>query len=84
MKYIWNPHNRRYNWSSKSGKKPGDSYEVEFLEIMEAKGKKPLGASELTKEELVKEYSSKGATVLDVQTDNKGDQTLKIIKPKEK
>lgn len=66
------------------GKQPGESYEVEFLEVMEKKGIKHSGATELTKEELLQEYASHEKNMAHIQIDDKGKQTLKIHKQGEK
>lgn len=65
-----------------NGKKPGESIEPEFIEYMKEKGQKPAGATELTKDELLKEYTSKGKSVLRIDVDDKGNQTIHI--PKER
>ena len=63
-----------------NGKKPGDSMQEEFLEIMKKKEIKPLGHSELNKEELIQEYISKDKKVLDISIDDKGKSSYKIFK----
>lgn len=65
------------------GKKPGESYEVEFLEVMEKKGKKPIGATELSRTEMIAEQVSHGKSVMSIEIDNEGKQTIKVAKPKE-
>ena len=65
------------------GKTAGTSYEVEFLEVMERKGKKPSGATELTKIELLQEYASHGKKIAHIEIDDKGNQTMKIHKKEE-
>lgn len=83
MNYLWNIEiqdiKEAQELARSRGKKEGDSYEVEFLEIMKKKGKKPCGATELTKEELLNEYTSKGKSVLDISVDKEGKQVIKII-----
>lgn len=62
------------------GKKAGESYEAEFLEVMEKKGQKPACATELTHNELLAQYAEKDKKVLDISHDDKGQQTIKICK----
>ena len=64
------------------GKKPGDSMEEELNEYMQARGKKSIGATELTQDELLKEHASHGKKVLSIETDKNGKQKYKIIKKK--
>lgn len=66
------------------GKLSGESYEVEFLEVMKKKGIQPSGSTELNKEELLSEYLSHDKKILDISTDDKGKQTIKIHKKKKK
>ena len=69
--------------AKKNGKKPGENMEEEFLQYMKEKGKTPSCATELTKEELSREYNSKGKSILDGTIDNKGDLSF-VIKKAEK
>ena len=64
------------------GKKPGESYEVEFLEVMAKKGQKPACATELTHDELLAQYAEKDKTILDISHNAQGQQTLRVIKKK--
>lgn len=88
MNYIW--HDVEYDdiieaqaLARERGKKAGESYEVEFLEIMEKKGKKPSGATELNQTEFLQEYASHGKNIAHVEVDYKGNQTLKIHKKRD-
>lgn len=54
-----------------NGKKAGGSMQEEFLEYVKEKNIKKLGATELTKEELIKEYESYGKKILRINTDKK-------------
>lgn len=56
--------------------------EYHFLQLMKALGKKPMGATELNKKELLNEMTSKGNTVFDISTDKNGKPIYKIIKRK--
>ena len=86
MKYIWNVTIEDYleviELAKKNGKKAGDSMETELLQVMKKKNKKPIGATELTIEEMMKEQASHGKKVLGIETDKTGKQTYKIAKPK--
>jgi len=86
MKYLWNITADEYfeivELAKKHGKKAGDSMEAEFLQVMKNKNKKPVGATELTTEELMKEQASHGKSVLSIETDETGKQKYKIVKPK--
>jgi hypothetical protein len=64
----------------KRGKKAGESYEVEFLEVMAKKGQKPACATELTHNEILAQYAEKDKTILDVSHNSQGEQTLRVIK----
>lgn len=68
--------------AKKHGKKAGDSYETEFLEIMKNKNIKPSGSTELSMDELLKEGASHGQNILGMETDKEGKTTYKIIKKK--
>ena len=65
------------------GKKAGESYEAEFLEVMEKKGQKPACATELTHDELLAQYAENDKTILDISHNAEGEQTLRVIKKKE-
>ena len=82
MKRIWhitlNDYLEIVKRAKAGGLKPGDSMEDYLEEYMEEQGKEPSGHTELTKEELLREWTSKGKKVLDVETDNEGKQSYKI------
>jgi len=42
----------------------------------------PVGATELTREELLKEHALNGRKILDIQVDDKGETTKSIVKRK--
>jgi hypothetical protein len=63
------------------GRKPGESYEDVLLAYMEIKGRKPLGMTELTKDEMLKEMVSKNNSVLQVDVDKNGKEKYTICKP---
>jgi hypothetical protein len=69
--------------AKKLNRKPGESIEDVFLAYMKIKGQKPIGNTELTKEEMLNEMVSKGNKILDVEVNNKGETNYKIIKPKD-
>ena len=82
MRYLYNITIEDYfeavKRAKENGKKPGDSIEEEFMQIMKEKGQKPLGASELTNDELLKEHSSKGKNILSIEIDKEGKSQYKI------
>ena len=84
MQYLWNITLEDYQEVIKraknNGKVPGDSMGEEFLELMAEKNQKPLGATELNKEELMYEYRSKGSNPLSIETDEKGNTKYKFLK----
>jgi len=65
------------------GLKPGESLEQVLLAYMEIKGRKPLGSTELSKEEFLREAISKDNKILNVSVDKEGKQTYTFIKKKE-
>jgi hypothetical protein len=64
------------------GKVAGQSFEEEFLEIMEKKGKKSSGSTELSQDELLKEVTSHDKKVLSMETKD-GKTLFKTIKEDE-
>ena len=65
------------------GKVAGESYEVEFLEVMEKKGIKHSGATELNKEELISEYLSHDKKILSIKHNSEGKAEYKVMKKKD-
>jgi len=63
-----------------NNKKPGESMEKEFLAYMKEKNCKPMGHTELNKEELLKEYASHDKSVMDIETDSKGKNKYTFFK----
>jgi len=86
MNHIWNVTGDDYievvRISKELGIKPGESMEEVFVAYMNIKGKKPMGATELSKEELVKEYLSHDKKILEMNVNVEGKTTYKIIKNK--
>ena len=78
MKYLWEIPLDDYlevcKIAKANGVKPGESIEKYFLAYMKIKNKKPSCATELTEDELIKEYLSKGKNVL--QINNKDGQYI--------
>lgn len=66
-----------------NGVKPGESMEKEFLEYAKEKGLKPIGATELNRDELLREHASKGKKILDIRTQKDGKQEIRIAEPGE-
>jgi hypothetical protein len=56
------------------GKKVGESIEDELRQYMKERGQKSVGHTELTHDEMLKEYASKGQKVLSMET--KDDKTI--------
>ena len=66
------------------GIKPGESIEKVLIEYMEEKGQKPQ-ATDLNKEELLKNLASEGKKILSIEHDEEdGEQTIRIIKKEKK
>jgi len=80
MNYLWeitvDDYLKVCDMAKENGKKPGDSMQQEFLEYMEQKNIKSIGATELTKKELQKEYKSHDKKVLNIKTDANGNMSL--------
>jgi len=87
MYYMWNLTTRDYleiiKRAKANGRKAGDSMEEELHEYMKEKNQKPIGATELSMDELLKEQASHGKNVLGIETDEDGKTKYKIIEKKE-
>ena len=59
---------------------PGESLEPYLIKYMQEKGKKSSAHTELTKEEMIKEYNSHGKSVLSSEVDDKGKTKYKYYK----
>lgn len=86
MRSIWNPTIddvlEAIELAKSRGKKDGESYEAEFIEVMQKKNKKPVGFTELTDKEMIAEQLSHGNKILEIETkDNK--TNFKFYKPEE-
>jgi hypothetical protein len=88
MKAIWNPSIEQYleavDLAKSRGKKPGESFETEFFEVMNKYNMKPSGFTELNKDEMIQETLSHGKSILDLSVDEKGKGTFKTYKPEDK
>lgn len=62
------------------GIKPGEPMEKVALEYMKEKGKKSLGATDLTIEELMKDAKEKGINSMAIEHDKEGKQKIKCFK----
>lgn len=86
MKSIWNPTLDQVieamELAQARGKKPGESYEDEFFEVMEKYNQKPCGNTELNKEEFLSDLAQRGGNILDVSIDDTGKSTYTHIKQK--
>lgn len=67
-----------------NGKKPGDSMEEELRTYMNIKNQKPIGRTELNKEEFIKECISKNKNLADLTVEKDGKCEIKFFKPKRK
>jgi len=63
-----------------NGKKPGDSMEEELREYAREKGIEPIGNTELTTDELLKDAKAKGRNPISIEHDANGKETIKYIK----
>jgi hypothetical protein len=84
MNYMWNPEMQdvldAQELARSRGKVAGQDYTTEFLEIMKKRNKKPFGANEFNKEELINHLTEKSGKLLKINTDDKGVQTFEIYK----
>lgn len=85
MNYVWkfdsiDDYLNIVNMAKKNGKKPGEPMTEELIEYCKQKGIKPIGATELNKEELIREYTSKDNNVLSLDINKEGKQIIKINK----
>jgi hypothetical protein len=69
--------------AKEAGIKEGESMEEVFIKYMEEQNKKPIGATELSMDEMLKEQASHGKSVLGIETDKEGKTKYKIVKKKE-
>ena len=88
MKYMWSITVGDYleivKRAKANGKEMGDSMEQELIEYMKETNRKPLGVTELSMDELLKEKASQGLNVLSIETDKDGKQTYKVVKKKDR
>ena len=86
MRYLWSLNIDDYmeivKRAKANGKKAGDSMEEELMQYMKEKDKKPIGATELNMDEMLKEQAYKGLSVLGIETSKDGKTKYKIIKKK--
>lgn len=66
--------------AKKNGCQPGESMEKYVIEYMKERNRKPIGVTELTKEEMVKEHVSHGKNVISMETDKEGNTKYKFTK----
>lgn len=88
MNYMWNPSIEEVieaqELARSRGKIPGQDYTTEFLEIMKQRNKRPFGANEFNKEELITHLTEQSGKLLKINTDDKGIQTFELHKKEEK
>lgn len=86
MNSIWNLTIEEYleivKRAKEDGVKPGESIEKYVIEYMNIIGKKPLGHTELSKKELIKEYNSHNKKVMEIDVDKEGKSTYKFYEGK--
>ena len=87
MQELWNPTIEdvleAQELARSHGKGAGESYEDEFREVMQKKGKKPFGHTELNKDELLTDLAHKHGNVLNMNVDSQGVTTYNVIKKNE-
>jgi len=66
--------------AKKNGKKPGENFETELMQVLKKNDVKSIGATELTTDELVKEYASHDKKVLNIKVDKEGNTKFNITK----
>ena len=71
-----------YRRARADGVKEGESIQKYVTEYMKEKNIKPIGATELTNEELMNEQASHGKNVLKIETDDHGETKIKFKKGK--
>jgi len=69
--------------AKEAGIKEGESMEEIFIAYMKEQNKNPIGSSELSMDELLKEGASHGQKILGMETDKEGKTKYKIVKKKE-
>lgn len=88
MKAVWtitiDDYLKVIEMAKANGKTIGDSMEEEFLQYMKEKGQKPSGHTELNKDELIQEFTSKNKNVLDITSDEQGKPIYKFYKKEDK
>ena len=67
-----------------NGKKPGDSMEEELREYAKEKCIKPIGATELTTDELLRDAKAKSRNPISIEHDENGKEIIKYIKKDDK
>ena len=69
-----------YDRARKDGVQPGESIEKYLIEYAKEKGIKPIGATELNKEEMINETASHGKNVMSMEVDKEGNTKYKFKK----
>jgi hypothetical protein len=69
--------------SQEAGLLPGDDMTPILVQYMNEKGQRPCMNTELNKEELLNDLSQKHRTILDITTNDCGQQSYNIIKKKD-
>ena len=84
MKAVWSITTDDYlaicKIAMKNGKKPGEDMTQELLEYMKKKNVKPIGHTELTKDEQVADLIARGRKPMEIETNKEGKSTYKFYK----
>jgi hypothetical protein len=59
---------------------PGADMSPVVFEYMKKKGQKPIGATELNRDELLNDLAQKHGKILSIETDSQGKQTYRVAK----
>jgi hypothetical protein len=84
MQELWNPTIEdvieAQELARSRGKGAGANYEEEFREVMQKKGKKPFGHTELNKDELLSDLAQKHGNILNMAVDSQGNVKYSVKK----
>ena len=84
MNHLWNITLEDYmevvRRSRQAGLQPGESMEAIFIDYMLEKGQKPFAGTEFTKDELLTDLTQKYGNILEITTDDKGQQSYRVTK----
>ena len=72
------------NFKLTNGKKKGESFEDEMREVMKEKNQEPIGCTELSKEELLKDAMIKNNSILQINVNDEGKTEFKYYRKLDK